>query len=190
MFDLGGVLIENDTFSRLQTLLPQAMAMPLLKDKWLQSPTVRDFESGKIGSQEFASSFIQEWSLPVDEQGFIAEFVTWPRAYYAGVKDLLATLRQHYKLACLSNCNVLHWEKFAGIRPDFDVAMSSHLPGVTKPDTLIFEKALALCDMRPDEVWFFDDAMANVQAAIKLGIKGFHCDGFNAVRNCLDEYDL
>ncbi|MFZ6875424.1 HAD-IA family hydrolase [Undibacterium sp. Di27W] len=185
MFDLGGVLIENDTFSRLQALLSYAMSVAELKQKWLKSDAVRRFELGQCQPQEFAQAFLLEWSLPLTEQAFIAEFLSWPTGYYPGALAMLQTLRQSYRLVCLSNSNVLHWAKFGRLDQDFDLALSSHLLGAIKPDPAAFAMALAQCQATPDVVWYFDDSQANVLAAASMGIKAFHTDGFEAVRATL-----
>jgi putative hydrolase of the HAD superfamily len=188
LFDLGGVLIENYTFSRLQALSPQTIDMTelsALKKKWLSSPAVRCFELGQIAPLEFARQFIGEWSLNLSEQHFMAEFLSWPKGYYPGAQGLIKRLRQRYRVACLSNSNVLHWEKFGQLDQDFDLAMSSHLLGAIKPDAAAYTMALAHCQATPDEVWFFDDAQSNVLAAAELGIKAFHTDGFADLQTTL-----
>ncbi|MFZ6656899.1 HAD-IA family hydrolase [Undibacterium sp. TJN19] len=188
LFDLGGVLIENNTFSRLQALLPQTIEgteLSILKEKWLSSPVVRCFELGQIAPSEFARQFIEEWSLTLSEQDFISEFLSWLKGYYPGAHWLIQRLRQKYRVACLSNSNVLHWEKFGQLDTDFDLAMSSHLLGAIKPDAAAFAMALAHCQVTPDEVWFFDDVQPNVLAAAELGIKAFHTDGFADVQTTL-----
>lgn len=185
MFDLGGVLVENDTFSRLQALVPQAPSVHALKLQWLASDAVRQFELGRMTASEFAPAFIKEWSLPLNEAAFIDEFLSWPSGYYPGVQDMLRTLRARYRVVCLSNSNALHWQKFASLDDDFDLALSSHQLGALKPDVAAFSMALAQCQANPDEVWFFDDTQANVFSAGQMGIKAFHTEGFASVLECL-----
>ena len=43
LFDLGGVLVENVGFERLNALLPATLPIEELKTRWLASTAVRTF---------------------------------------------------------------------------------------------------------------------------------------------------
>lgn len=177
LFDLGGVLIENSTFQSLNELLPERRDITALKHQWLASSAVRRFELGETAPGEFAVSFIAEWGLRLTPEAFLKEFTSWPTGYYPMARDALRALRKRYRVGCLSNCNVLHWEKFGGFEDDFDIAISSHLLGAIKPDDEAFVLALGACGVEPSRVYFFDDSAGNVQAAGRLGIRSFHVEG-------------
>ena len=187
LFDLGGVLIENSTFKRLNHLMGEPKDFVTLKHLWLTSPSVRRFELGDGSPYEFAVSFIAEWSLCLSPEAFLEEFYSWPSDFYPEARNTLHSLRQKYRVGCLSNSNVLHWEKFGGFKDDFDIAISSHQLGAIKPDNEDFLKALEACSAKPSEVYFFDDSTANIYAAKSLGIKSFHVDGFDSLLNALRE---
>ena len=187
LFDLGGVLIENSTFKRLNHLMGEPKDFVALKHLWLTSPSVRRFELGDGSPYEFAVSFIAEWSICLSPEAFLEEFYSWPSDFYPEARNTLHSLRQKYRVGCLSNSNVLHWEKFGGFKDDFDIAISSHQLGAIKPDNEAFLKALETCSAKPSEVYFFDDSTANICAAKSLGIKSFHVDGFDSLLNVLRE---
>ena len=187
LFDLGGVLIENSTFKRLNHLMGEPKDFVALKHLWLTSPSVRRFELGDGSPYEFAVSFIAEWSICLSPEAFLEEFYPWPSDFYPEARNTLHFLRQKYRVGCLSNSNVLHWEKFGGFKDDFDIAISSHQLGAIKPDNEAFLKALETCSAKPSEVYFFDDSTANIYAAKSLGIKSFHVDGFDSLLNVLRE---
>jgi 2-haloacid dehalogenase len=48
---------------------------------------------------------------------------------------------------------------------------------LTKPDPAIYRLALDRFGLRPDEAVFVDDRADNVEAAVKLGIRGHHFQG-------------
>ena len=177
LFDLGGVLIENTTFEKLRNLLPIPTDHTLLKERWLASSAVRRFELGQSTPNEFADAFITEWGIRMTPARFLKEFTSWPHGFYPGARNTLTLLRHQYRIGCLSNSNVLHWERFNGFKDDFDIALSSHRLGAIKPDEEAFVGALSACGVEPSAVYFFDDSARNVQAANRLGMQAFQVDG-------------
>lgn len=188
LFDLGGVLIRNAAFDRLNALLPAPMELEALKTRLLKSPSYRAFELGNTPPESFAEALVAELGLRCTPSDFLAEFEAWPQGFYPGAIELLAKLRMKYKLACLSNSNVLHWARFGGFRDYFDVALSSHLLRLIKPDFACFQQALLECGKTPDEVLFFDDATLNVEAARACGIRSILVRDFDDV--CVQVQEL
>lgn len=185
IFDLGGVLVENVTFSALAGLLADPGEAESLRQRWLASRSVRSFELGRCSASEFAAGFVAEWRLALPPDEFLAEFATWPRAFWPDSLDLLAELRARCVVACLSNCNELHWARFGGFAGQFDAAFSSHLLGCIKPDREVFETALDRLAVAPGDAYFFDDSPACVDAARELGIRAYLADGPAACRDVL-----
>jgi len=187
LFDLGGVLLENVGFERLNALLPSPMAAEEMKTQWLESPAVRSFESGKCTPEEFARNVVVEWRLSLEPNDFLEAFTYWPKGLYAGASELLAELRERHVVACLSNSNEIHWKRFNGFRDHFHISLSSHLLGELKPDRECFETALKVCKTSASDAAFFDDSLANVLAARSLGIEAFHVNGLSEVRHELTQ---
>jgi len=185
LFDLGGVLIENAGFERLNCLLPKAIDETSLKERWLYSPTVRSFELGESSPHDFAEKFIAEWALQLSPEAFLKEFMTWPKGFYPDARETIRSLRQKHRVACLSNSNPLHWEKFGGFAEDFDIALSSHLLGAIKPDREAFLLAITACGVEPGNIRFFDDSAANIHAARNQGMQAFHIEGFESLLRVL-----
>lgn len=190
MFDLGGVLIESSVFANLNRLLPEPLDDAAIKQRWLHSAAVRRFELGEISAEEFAERFIAEWRLEWSATAFLTEFAAWPRAFFPGARETLRELRKNHRLACLSNSNVLHCERFRDYEQDFDVALFSHRLGVIKPDPEAFELALSKCGVEADQTYFFDDCAANIDTAQRLGIKGFQVAGFESLSRVLRQQGL
>jgi putative hydrolase of the HAD superfamily len=185
LFDLGGVLVENVGFERLNALLPAPMTEEALKSRWLASPAVRSFEVGAMTPSTFAAELVAEWRLPLAPGDFLDAFASWPKGLYPGAAELLAGLREHHVLACLSNSNAVHWERFDGFREHFQVALSSHLIGQVKPDAACFAQALDACDAAASDVAFFDDSLVNVAAARAFGLQAFHVNGLAELQTAL-----
>jgi HAD superfamily hydrolase (TIGR01509 family) len=185
LFDLGGVLLENVGFERFSALLPSPMPLEELKTQWLASPAVRSFEAGNCTPEVFARNVVSDWQLPLSPGAFLEAFTYWPKGLYAGAPELLAALRERYVVACLSNSNEIHWERFNGFREHFDFSLSSHLLGEVKPDPECFRRAFQECNTTAGEVAFFDDSLTNITAARSLGIEAFHVNGLSEVRYAL-----
>lgn len=187
LFDLGGVLLENVGFERFNALLPSPIPSEVLKTQWLASPAVRSFEAGNCTPEAFAHNVVSDWRLPLSPIAFLEAFTYWPKGLYAGAPELLAALRERYVVACLSNSNEIHWQRFNGFREHFDLSLSSHLLGEVKPDPQCFRKALQECNTTVGQVAFFDDSLTNITAARSLGIEAFHVNGLSEVRHALAE---
>jgi putative hydrolase of the HAD superfamily len=185
LFDLGGVLIDVADFAPLNSMRTHPFPATAFKEQWLRSTAVRRFETGKCTAAEFARAIIAEWDLVVAPEDFLATFSDWPKGFFPQARDLIRTLRRTYRVGCFSNSNILHWQRFGGFKDVFDIALSSHLLGVIKPDRDAFLRALLECGSAPHEVRFFDDSPSNVRAANAVGIRAFHVDGFQALLRVL-----
>ena len=181
LFDLGGVLIENDGRAALTAMLPQPLPASEMWRRWLESPTVRQFERGRVSSDDFAASFVREWEIDLEPAVFLREFATWPRGLYDGAEALLRELKGTHHLACLSNTNALHWQRFPQLHALFDSCFLSHEMGHVKPDREAFEYTVASLGVAPGEVYFFDDLMPNVAVAREVGMNAFQVDGFAGI---------
>lgn len=178
LFDLGGVLIENTGQDGLTALLPYPLDPGEIWRRWLESPSVRQFESGKMSGAAFAAAFIEEWRLDLDPAAFIDAFSTWPRGFFPGARDLLRQIKEQHHLACLSNTNAIHWQRFPEFSAIFDACFASHQMGIVKPDREVFEHVLETLQVSGSKVYFFDDLLPNVEAARGTGINAFQVRGF------------
>lgn len=178
-------------FENLNRLLPDPADQNRLKDRWLSSPSVRQFERGQSSALAFANGFVTEWNLPISAEAFLEEFSSWPRTFFPGTKQLILELRQRYRVGCLSNSNPLHWAAFENeITSMFDVVLCSHRLGSVKPDQAIFIRALQACNVQPREIYFFDDCLTNVHTAHSLNINGFCVNGFASLKHILELHGL
>jgi FMN phosphatase YigB (HAD superfamily) len=181
MFDLGGVLIQNNGPAALAAILPRPLETAEMWRKWLESPAVKRFERGLCSAEDFASDFVCEWGIALDPGAFIGEFGTWPIGLYEGAEALLGRLKGRHHLACLSNTNAIHWARFPSLHALFDSCFLSHEMGQVKPDPAAFDHALARLGVPAADVWFFDDLAPNVAAAREAGMNAFQVDGFGEI---------
>lgn len=190
LFDLGGVIVDFTGLREVSALLAEPLSEEQVRSRWLESPSIRDFEVGELSPDEFARRFVVEWELRISPEEFLIRFEGWNRGLLPGAAELLAELGRAYRLAALSNSNELHWRRnrdVLGIQRLFEQALSSHELGLVKPDAGIYEAALARLGVAPSEVVFLDDNAPNVEGAAAVGIPAYLARGVEGIRAALTE---
>ena len=188
LFDLGGVLIESEMFSELGKLMSSEKSVPDLVELWLENPLTREFELGRCSADDFSRSIVTELNLAIDSKGFLAAFKRWGKGFNSDVEVLIAELTASHIVCCLSNSNEVHWP---GISTHlFHHAFSSHLIGHIKPDSSAFEYVLDEISAQANDVYFFDDALLNIESASQLGINAYHTPGFDSVKSQLKQLEF
>ena len=193
LFDLGGVLVDGAGLQMLPRLMARPLAAEDLRRKWVTSPAVVRFESGRCTSQEFAAAFIEEWGLQIGHEAFLDEFRSWVKGAYPGTAELLAELRQRHTLACLSNTNAVHWErvvKMKELEPVLERAFASHELGGMKPAVDVFARVVEKLGCEAGEVAFFDDGPENVDGARRAGLSAHQTLGPEHLRTVLVDLGL
>jgi HAD superfamily hydrolase (TIGR01509 family) len=188
VFDIGGVLVELKGISTMLSWMRNPCDEPGLWRAWLGSPTVRDYERGRIDTGSFAAGVVAEFDLTVTAEQFIAGFTDWPSRPLPGAHDLLRDVRAGVMRATLSNSNALHWTRIMhemAFEPHFDHHFASHLIDRIKPDQDVFAHVIEAVGVRPDEILFVDDNAINVDAARRCGLTAFRCVGPGEVRTRL-----
>ena len=192
LVDLGGVVIELGGVPIWQAWTGAENEAEVW-ERWLRSAAVRRFESGRCGAEEFSREIVEEFGLAVAPADFAEQFARWPRGVYPGVAELLMRARRHLRVACLSNCNELHWPRFMGemgLREVFEPALSSHQLGALKPDAEIFALAAERLECPPQRILFVDDNQINVDGALSAGYSARLVRGPEALRSLLLELGL
>jgi len=192
LFDLGGVLMDWAGPRELPAYLP-ALVDADLRLRMAGCAATDAFERGAITPEAFAERFVRDWQVRLAPDDFLEHYVAWLRGLYPGAEELLARLGMRYRLACLSNTNILHWERSEAMRwlqRTLDVALSSHELKLRKPQPEIFAAALERLGCAATEVAYFDDLPANVAAARAAGFDAHHVDGFAALEQCIRDLGL
>jgi putative hydrolase of the HAD superfamily len=188
LFDLGGVLVEFSGVRGLAVLLQGRLSESEIMEQMSHYLPSEEFGLGKLSPREFGERFVKDWNIDLSPEDFLQEFQSWSKRLLPGAVELLTLLRPRYRLAALSNSNELHWERNTnelGVTRLFEVAISSHQVGLSKPDPQMYLTALDRLGTSPDRIMFFDDVPANVTAASALGIRAFQVEGVEGVRSRL-----
>lgn len=193
LFDLGGVLVENIGLERLSKWLPPVSSPAAVLDRWVTSPTVRDFERGQMDPVDFATVVVREFALPLSPERFLADFSGWASRLYPGAEDLLRRLSSLCRLGCLSNTNVLHWQRLRGVmKLDrlFDYTFLSCETGLLKPDEKAFQDVIRNTGFEPARILFFDDIQGNIEGAACAGIVARKASGLPEVHRALRGFSI
>jgi putative hydrolase of the HAD superfamily len=187
LFYLGGVLIELGGVATLQEMAGIASDDDVWH-RWLASPWVRRFETGRCSAVEFSVGVVAEWQLDLPPERFLEVFRDWPIGPYPGAQDLVDEVQRSVPVGCLSNTNSMHWEHQSAMWPlldGFDRTFLSFELGLVKPDVDIFQ---AVADQLPVDrarVLFLDDVALNTDAARNFGFRSEQVRGPEECRTVL-----
>jgi len=184
IFDLGGVLlnIEPGLTGKVLTEMG-APDMESLHARLMERKLYQRFDSGICSSDVFRQEIREVSGLPLTDVQIDEAWNALLLDFPAPRVELLHQLHPQYNLYLLSNTNPIHFESYTRTfrevhgeeMPDlFDRLFLSYELGAHKPDPEIYQKTIAQGNLLPQETLFIDDSLANVQAATRAGLIGFH----------------
>jgi len=179
LFDLGNVLVDVDysiaakRISRFCDTTPKEIITRLLG-----SEVTCLFEEGKISPESFYSKIKEMFNLNLSYRMFVN---IWNEVFFLSSKNrfvyaLANNLKLNYRVAILSNINVLHYEYLKKHFPVFGIfhaVFTSCSMGLIKPNPEIYRQALAALKVSPSEVFYTDDREDLIKHASSLEINSF-----------------
>jgi len=195
MFDLGNVLVDLGSIEQMHTMLNTQGDITEVWLKWLKSPAVAAFDSGRISFDEFAERLPKEvgTDTDMDKETFKATFKAWPKQLFDGALALVDSVKPHYHRAILSNTNAAHWPRLMnemGLAGHFHSYFASHLIGEVKPESSLYRHILNALQVLPESIVFVDDNQVNVDAAKALGIQAHLARGVEEAKSVLSSYNV
>jgi glucose-1-phosphatase len=188
LFDVGGVLVQLSGVATVLGWVADRWTPAELWHRWLHSPAVRAFETGRCDAETFAAELVAELELGVAPALFLESFAGWPTGLYPGVHELVARIPGNVTRALLSNSNSLHWPRVEdefGLRALFEHRFVSHLTGRIKPDRDAFEHVVSTLGCDAGSIFFLDDNLMNVEAAHTVGLQGAVARGIEEAEQAL-----
>lgn len=193
ILDLGNVLIDfNHRIGAEKISKFTDKSGKEIFDLFFDSELTALFEEGKISPQNFFLEVKEKLNLGLEYREFVS---IWNEIFFLteknrGVYKLAKSLKMRYRVALLSNVNILHFEYLKKNFPIFDAfhyIITSFELGVRKPDPAIYQKALEILDVSPRNVFYTDDRAELIQKAAELGIRGFIFTGIEGLHKNLLE---
>lgn len=174
--DLGGVLVELNWYEKMKRLFGSNKSRSDIMNFWLSLKSVRKFESGKSGYDDFYNDFLSETGLQIEKKAFYEDFNDIIGDLKPDCISILNEIKDSFTLAMLSNTNPLHTDiirKNTKLFDCFDNLFFSYELGMVKPDREIFDHVAATLKTDPNKIMFFDDSKKNVTAALEAGFKAY-----------------
>lgn len=193
LFDVGGVLVQLSGVATVMGWVAGRWTPAEVWHRWLHSPAVRAFETGRTDADTFAADLVAELDLGVEPALFLESFAGWPTALYPGAHELIERIPSHVTRALLSNSNALHWPRVIddfGLGTLFEHRFVSHLTGRIKPDRDAFDHVVHTLGCDAASVFFLDDNLLNVEAAREAGMQAALVSGVEGAERALREVGI
>lgn len=180
VFDLGGVLIDvapgEDTIAGLAAAsnTPLERLRGPLREAFTERPysLAERFQAGEIDEAAFLAELDAVLERALGAERLRRHLEGMLRGEVPGTPALLDELAGHYRLACFSNTNPVHWrhalDRF-GFMQRFAPCLASHEVGLVKPDPRVFRYVEAAIRVAPADCVLIDDRAINVEAARSAG---------------------
>ncbi len=169
IFDLVGVLADFGTKRIFQHFIELGAT-----DVWELN---NEMDLGNLSGEEFLQ-LVQERCKGVTVEELRREYLG-PMTLPVEHLELLCQLRKEHRVYLLSNVGDMHWQHLVEEMADkgflvedcFDAVFPSFRTHINKPDPRAYKNVLEAEGLDPAETMFFDDSLANVEAARTLGIR-------------------
>jgi putative hydrolase of the HAD superfamily len=186
IFDMGKVIIPFDFKRGYDRMAPLCSYAPeQIPERLRTCDLVYRFESGEVDPRTFVKELcaILELNCSFEEFSEIWGSVFIPETLIP--EDMLASLRQRYRLLLLSNTNALHFPLVLDSYPiigQFHDHILSYKVGAMKPSPKIYQAAIEAAQCAPQECFFTDDIPAYVDAARQHGIDAVQFQSCEQIR--------
>ena len=191
IFDLGKVIVDFDHLVICRKLAPYCTVTPNeICRKIFKSGLEAQFDEGNITIYKFNTKLREQLQLNITRDEF--ELI-WNRIFKLnkGIAPLIKRLKKDYRLLCLSNTNMLHFEycmKKFPLLQYFDDFILSYKIGKRKPHRKIFKAALIKAHCPAHECIYIDDIAEYAQTAEAMGMQAIHFKSVQQLKKQLKMY--
>ncbi len=184
IFDLGGVIMDIDVKQTLQAF--SKLGLENIHEYFghgFAASFFSDHEAGRISDEDFLKEIKNLLNTDVSQEALVDAWNALLLRFPPDRIALLKELNSKYRLFLYSNTNAIHYKKFSEIyrasfrgnlEDLFEKSYFSHDLGHRKPDLGGYEQIIRENRLDPKLTLFVDDALMNVEGAIKAGLKGLY----------------
>lgn len=176
IFDLGKVVFDL-SFDNVFQFWASASGQQAdaITGKFQFDDLFDEFERDEVSAKEFRSELSRRLGLKLTDNVFDAGWCSLYLATYAGIDELLSSLKEQYQLVALTNTNSIHaqvWKvKYRETLSHFDKVFCSHELQTRKPEKQAYQSVLSYLGTSPQQTIFLDDSRVNIVGAAALGIQ-------------------
>lgn len=194
IFDFGGVVLDIDT-QQIECSLKQLGCTDFNSQRLqeLDENIICKLERGILTADVFRKKFREFLGFSISDQEiddvWNSMLLDIPRERI----EVLEQVKKHYNMFLLSNSNEIHYEVFLrdlqlrfGYNEFDDLFHRSYFSfdlHMSKPNPEIFEFVLYQHGLVPEETLFIDDLEIHIEAAKKLGLRTYHLQKPERVRD-------
>jgi len=189
-FDIGGVLLTNGWGNDSRKLAAEKFGLDYEELNTLHNYVFNVFEIGNLTLDEYLDVAIFNHPRDFTREDF-KEFVFSRSKELPGLLEWMKEWKKTcgFRIISINNegkeLNTYRVKKFK-LHQCFDAFVSSCDVKMRKPDPNIFLLALGVAQARPEQCYYFDDRIFQVQTAKALGINAFHHTSFEDTKATLE----
>lgn len=189
--DIGGVLLSNGWGHESRQKAAQTFGLDYAEMDILHHFIFNVYEIGRISLDDYLDTVVFNQTRHFTKE-HLKEFIF---SQSTELPDMLQWFKE-WKQDCGFRVIAINNEgkelndyriKTFDLHQCFDAFISSCEVGMRKPDPGIFKLAMGIAQASTQECVYFDDRPFLVQAAQKLGIQGFHHQGFSSTKKILED---
>lgn len=180
IFDMDDVLYDYDWRVRMAGMTSlTGHSLDELRRRWWHDSGEWAAEAGDFATpEEYLTAFEEAIGMPIDE----AEWVRLRGAAMTAWPESLAAVRRASELGqvtLLTNNGPLASKHLPTLAPELVELFGDHLftssdYGARKPNPVVFQRVLDSYRASPDDTFFADDMLINVEGAASIGISAHH----------------
>ena len=175
-FDLGNVLLAFSHQAACEQMATVAgVSADLVREVVFEGGLEDRYERGEISSDAFYEAFCTATETRPDQAALLLASSDIFTLKYEMLPLVNGLHSAGTPLGILSNTCEAHWQfvidgRFRILNTCFREHILSYEVRAMKPDPQIYTAAIAAAGVAPDEIFFMDDRLENVQAAQAAGI--------------------
>lgn len=191
--DVGGVLLTNGWGHDSREKAAKEFGFDFMEMEALHNFIFNVYEIGSITLDEYLDIVIFNKPRYFTREDFKA-FMFSRSVELTGMLQWLIEFKKnnnHIKIVSINNegkeLNDYRVKKFQ-LHKCFDAFISSCEVAMRKPDPGIFRLAMGVVQADPGECLYFDDRIYLVEAAQRLGIRGYQHKGFESSKEIIESF--
>lgn len=182
VFDLGGVIVKPMNLETIYKSFRWKISFEEFLHKFTSSEEAIALHKGLMTTEEYFSYLTQFITDNLSFSNFLESYKKSKQGVYENVLSLLKKLKSSgNKVYLLSNIRKLDFDIFK-VNYDitlFDELFLSYDLALLKPSKEIYEYVITKLNTSPENIYFFDDNIRNVEEANACGINAYQVTGEN-----------